>query len=161
MKFKQLKQEILNAESLGNLLTAKHDPTQIISLNSNKSRSVVSHEVAGDLRAFIESEQYSVVEYYNREKPNSPMYWTLNPYPGTLQTVAGSGVTGTAIVRVLDTCILVSGTTQGLHMFAEDSAIIKNRESSGTLYNKRVIKTISFKAWFVRFLNKISSFLKK
>ncbi|WP_153042541.1 hypothetical protein [Rufibacter ruber] len=139
MDFQAFKQLILSADSNGTLMSAKHDPNQLSNIYT-PYRSVLSHELAAQLTSFLNSENYSVAEYINTRYPLSPLYFTITPKPGSL-TVAASGVTGTIASSILDTLVVVSGGTSGIHMYGEESSKILTMEETGILINKNEIKS--------------------
>jgi hypothetical protein len=130
----EFQQHLLSAYQSGTLLTPKHDPDQL-HITWDRPRSVLSFDLATNLETFLIEGEYSIVEYENPNYPASPKYWQIIPDPGSTFTVAGSGVPAYSALPSsrLDSLVAISGTRQGLHLFAEHSHTIQNRLSSGDL----------------------------
>lgn len=139
MDFNTFKQLILSADSKGTLITQKHDPNMVTTINL-PFRTVVSKNVADNLIQFINSEDYSVNEYYNANYPSSPSYYTITPNPTSQFSIASSGVTGNIATSALDTLVIVSGKTSGIHMYGNSSIAIQQDINNGTLTNQRKLK---------------------
>jgi hypothetical protein len=125
---------LLSANAAGTLLTPKHDPDKL-GIIWSKPRSVLSSELAENLESFLKDGNYTVIEYENSGFPHSPMYWEIIPDPESTFTVPGSGVPAYSMEpsTALDRLVAVSGTFQGLHLYAEDSYNIQARVASGGL----------------------------
>jgi hypothetical protein len=141
MNYIQLKQLLLEAAENGTLMTPKHDPDKLGEIFCNY-RSVLSDSLAENLLSFINSEDYSAAAYHNNNSPQSPLYLTITPNPQGNFSVPASGVTGHTPTESLDTLIVVSGKTQGLHMFGSSYDEILASEMSGMLVNKVQIKEL-------------------
>ena len=133
MKRDNVKNYLSTAAKNNSLLTPKHDPANL-STTYDRYRTVLSHELAQNLDAFIESGEYTVREYYNRLYPDSP-YLEIEPYPGSFFSVPASGVAPNSpfASTALDRIVAVSGTNQGWHIFGEDSGEIALKVSNGDL----------------------------
>jgi hypothetical protein len=142
MNQSDFRQHLLSANSAGNLLTPKHDPDEL-HITWSKPRSVLSFELAQNLETFLIDGEYSVIEYENSQYPASPKYWEIIPHADSTFTVPGSGVPAFSAMPStrLDRLVAVSGRSQGLHLFAEDSRTIQNRLSSGDLRLNGPLKT--------------------
>ncbi len=81
------------------------------------------------------SDQYSVVEYENPAYQATPKYWEIIPGQNTPFSVPASGVNSFTPYpsTALDRLVVVSGSSQGLHLFGEDSSAIQGRLNSGSL----------------------------
>jgi hypothetical protein len=134
MDFPQLKQLILQAHANGTLITEKHHPDKVSTIYT-PYRTVVSKSVADNLESFINSEDYSVHEYHNTDYPLSPLYFTITPNSASTYSVAASGVTGNVPINAMDTLVIVSGGTAGIHMFGTSSSDIVTQETNGRLIN--------------------------
>ena len=130
----EFKNHLLSAYQSGQLVTAKHDP-DLLHITWDKPRSVLSYELAHNLEDFILNGDFEVHEYENLKFPNSPKYWEITPAPDSTFTVPGSGVQPFHPYpsTVHDRLVVVSGNSQGLHMFAENSSTIQSNCSSGSL----------------------------
>jgi hypothetical protein len=137
--FNELKKLILDADSNGTLIISKHDPDKVSTITT-AFRTVVSKNVADNLVQFINEEEYSVEEYQNVEYPLSPLYFAITPNPSSQYTIASSGVTGNYPTSSLDTLIIVSGGSAGIHMYGNSSSDIQSRVTNSTLINKRKLK---------------------
>jgi hypothetical protein len=130
--FVQLSQEWAQVAIGGALLTPKHDPNASYQQNV-PIRSVVSQQLSSSLESFIVSKNYTVDEYYNPVHNN--YYYVVTPDPSLGFNVAGyymlsgSQATGSA----LNSMIMVSGSTQGWHIFTEASATIAQKMAAGEL----------------------------
>src|ERR1035437_6775684 len=120
---------LFEAARNGTLLTDKHNPASL-SAASNSPRSVISDELAPTLGPFILSRNYSIQEYENKTIPISPMYLVITPDSSSQFNVPASGVPAYSTVggAPLDRIIVVSGSSQGIHVFGEHSGIILARE---------------------------------
>lgn len=139
MEFNAFKQLIINAHDNGTLITAKHDPDRVSTIFA-PFRTVVSKQVADNFLQFINGEDYSVNEYQNTDYPLSPLYYTITPNPNSSFAIASSGVTGSIPTSALDTLIIVSGGTAGIHMYGNSSDDIQNKIDNGKLLNRRKLK---------------------
>lgn len=137
--FETFKQLLLDADSKGKLIIDKHNPDKVSTIIS-PFRSVVSKKIADNFLSFINEEMYSIKEYYNTEYPLSPLYFTITPNPDSSYLIASSGITGNVPSSAMDTLIVVSGGTKGIHMFGSSSIDISNRVIGGTLFNERILK---------------------
>jgi hypothetical protein len=125
---------LLEAAHNGTLMTQKHDPDRLGVASWTDYRSVLSHELADDLEGFISRGLYNTYYYHNSLHPSSPDYWVIESVDSGFNTVA-SGVPGFSNWpdRMLDRLVVVSGLSQGLHMFGESSVIIQAMMLSGNL----------------------------
>jgi|GEM_PF-4816473 len=138
MDFNTIKQLILSADTKGTLITSKHDPHKVPTIYSS-FRTVVSEQVANNLIQFINDEDYIMKEYQNSDYPLSPLYYTITPKSSSAFTIPSSGVTGNIATSALDTLIVVSGGTAGLHMYGNSSIDIQNKITNGKLTNERIL----------------------
>ncbi len=135
----RLKQLLLDADSKGKLIIDKHNPDKVSTIIT-PFRSVVSKKVAGNFVSFINEENYSIKEYNNTEYPLSPLYFTITPNADSSYLIASSGVTGNIPTSAMDTLVIVSGGTKGIHMFGTSSSDILNRITQGILIDERTLK---------------------
>ncbi len=84
---------------------------------------------------FINSNNYTVIEYSNLDKPYSPLYFEIIPNINSDFDVPASGVTSfsATATSALNRLVAVSGNTQALHLFGEDSNNIIKRLQNGRL----------------------------
>lgn len=129
--------EIRASARNGTLLTPKHDP-QNLAIHFSPHRTVLSFDLAANLEAFIDSGQFTAVEYQNVEYPNSPLYIVISPDPGSGFSVPSSGVTAQSgfVPYPLDSLVAVSGARQGLHLFGEHSTQVLRKVNEGKLIRK-------------------------
>lgn len=134
MNYSEFQHNLLSAYDAGSLLTAKHDPNSLHVVWSTP-RSVLSFDLEANLRDFIKSGDYSVVEYENLSYPATPKYWEITPAPSSTFSVPASGVNSfTPHPSIaLDRLVVVSGKNQGLHIYGENSTTIQARLSAGAL----------------------------
>ena len=130
----EVKNRLRTAAQNNLLLTPKHDPANL-STTYSKYRTVLSHDLAQNLDEFIESGEYIVREQYNNLYPNTPYYLEIEPYSGSTFSVPASGVAPYSpfASTALDRIVAVSGTTQGWHIFGEDSNEITLKQNNGNL----------------------------
>jgi hypothetical protein len=136
INLEKLKELILHAHRNDKLITSKHDPDKV-SIISTPYRSVVSKQVADNLVEFINEGKYTAKEYQNTDHPLSPLYFTITPSSDSLYQIPSSGVTENHPSSALDTLIVVSGSTAGIHMYGNSSADIQNKISNGKLIDER------------------------
>lgn len=131
------KNYLLEAAKAGTLITEKHNPF-LINVPKRKNRSVISSTIASDPVGFILSEKYQIIEYENKSKPDSPLYFEIIPTPGSIYSIPASGITkySTTASCVYDRIIAVSGTNIHWHIFGESSQEIQKKLRKGTLIRK-------------------------
>lgn len=140
MTFKDFKNHLITATSNGTLLTPKHDPNNLGTTFSS-FRTVLSDDLATNLRSFIISGKYTVTEYENKKLPNSPLYFEITPNQDSGFSIPASGVTANSVFAstIVDKIIAVSGQTQGWHLFGEDSSIIQRKANNGDIIFKNIL----------------------
>lgn len=123
------------AAEAGTLLTQKHDPNGPPTFDSY--RSVLTHDMSASLDSFLHRGQYAVDRYEDRDYPNGLGLFVLRPQPASGFSVVGSGVpSGTlpsASGESHDVLLLVSGSSQGWHVFSTSSAGVSSMVASGRL----------------------------
>lgn len=141
MDFDELKGYLVDAAENGTLMTPKHDPNNLM-ITFAKYRTVMTHELAPNLEAFIKSGLYSVNEFENINSPNTPLYFEITPDSESGFSIPASGVTAYSTFgsSIVDRLVAVSGSTQGWHVFGEDSHIINQKIVNGDLINKRRLR---------------------
>jgi len=112
----------------GTFLTPKHDPNGGVVYA--RFRTVLSQEVSGSLDTMIRNGEFEADEY---EDSNKRPYYTVTPYQAysSLGSHIPSG--SLAVTGSYDTLVVVSGSMQGWHVFAEDARTISTRRTSGDL----------------------------
>ena len=131
MKKEELRSEWLTAIDNRTFLIEKHDPNSLEN-TSDRYKTVVTHEVSASLKDFIKSDDYSVQQYYDRNFNSN--YFEIVPTSGSF-TVTGGEVlpfndfTGSHCDRL----VVVSGSSVGWHVYAEDSNEIRNKVINGRL----------------------------
>ena len=83
MKFEEIKQRLIESNENEKLISEKHDPDRIEDYDQVQWRSVVSKLMKDNMTRFLEEEKYSMDEYENSNYPNSPLYLTIKPLPGS------------------------------------------------------------------------------
>lgn len=141
MDLNTFKQQMKTEVSNNSLLTPKHDPNNLSTIYSGY-RTVLSHEASASLATLINSEDYTVNAYENQNPSHGPYYMHIIPNPSSSFSIAASGVTAHSPVAstVLDSLIVVSGSSQGWHIFGEDSLEIQNKISRGNLIDKGFLR---------------------
>jgi hypothetical protein len=134
MNIQDFNKLIIAAHTGNTLITSKHNPNQIC--NFYKNRSVVAHAVVENFIPFIQGGKYKVKLYHNNNYPKSPLYWTITPNPDSEILIVASGLTGNTPKTALDTLVVVSGSSQGLHMYGTSSGDIWKRVSDQRLIFK-------------------------
>lgn len=137
MDLTKFKQQMKDAVNNNTLLTPKHDPNNI-HVPYQAFRSVLSLEASASLTAFINSEDYSVHEYENTNLANTPYYMKIIPNSGSSFSLAASGIPANSTIESsdLDSLIVVSGSSQGWHIFGEDDSVIANKLNNRVLIDK-------------------------
>ena len=140
MDINNFKQQMKTEVSNNSLLTPKHDPNNL-STTYSKYRTVLSHEASSSLATLINSEDYTVHEYENQNPFHGPYYMQIIPNPSSSFSIAASGVTAHSPVAstALDSLIVVSGSSQGWHIYGEDSLEIQNKVTNGNLIDKGLL----------------------
>jgi hypothetical protein len=120
-----------DAISSGTFLTDKHDPSSIGS--KYPCFRTVTINSQSEIGMFLASGNYTLRQYHNNDYPTSPYF--IEIVPSDTSMVAGSGVQPNSSVptTACDRFVAVSGVNQGWHLYAEQSAIIQNKQSNGTL----------------------------
>lgn len=134
MKLNDFKKQLRDAASANSLLMPKHDPNQLSTTHSSY-RTVLSHEASSSLKRFIDSDDYSVDYYQNLRPGLGNHYCRIIPKDNSHFSIAASGVTAHSnfASTALDSLVVVSGPTQGWHVFGEDSIEIENKVARGDL----------------------------
>lgn len=136
--FAQLVGEWGAAAINGSMLKGKHDING--PARSEPIRSVISHKLSASLETFLSSGKYTIEEYLNNKHGN--YYFVIMPDSSFgfsvagYDVISGSQATGSALNRI----VMVSGSKQGWHVFAEDSNEIATKESTGELVFQGSIK---------------------
>lgn len=116
----------------GTFLTVKHDPNDITTLRNR--RSIVTTEVSASLKTFIESGNYTINQYINTNPRHNPQYYELIPDSGSFNPTGGIVATNTQYTSSqCDRLVVVSGSGQGWHMFAEEASVIHQKTVDGAL----------------------------
>ncbi len=133
MKKREFVNLLVEAAEQGKLMTSKHDPDEIGQFPDDPDRTVLSYDLADNLGRFVRSEKYSVDYYENTRYPNSPDLWVIEPTDSEFD-IPSSGITGDSVSTAigLDRLVVVSGTTQGIHMYGGASAVVRAQEQRGT-----------------------------
>jgi len=118
----------------GSLMTPKHDPNNL-GVTYNSFRTVLSDHLANNLDSFVVDGQFSVTGYTNTNPNHSPEYYVIEPFANSRFNIPASGVTSNSptATSVVDRLVVVSGYTDGWHMFGEDSTKIQEKYASGKL----------------------------
>ncbi len=136
----ELKKELTDAVNNNTLLTPKHDPNNLNTIYSTY-RSVLSHEASSSLCNLINSGNYTVHQFENTNPNHTPYYMKIIPNSGSSFSIAASGVNANSSVAstVLDSLVIVSGSSIGWHMFGVDNAEILNKVTNGDLIDKGIL----------------------
>jgi hypothetical protein len=120
----------------GTLVTDKHDPDDLGTPRS-KPRSVIAAGLAPVLPGFFHSGLFTLTHYENRRYPGTPHYFEITPTTPEF-SVPASGVPpfATTPTSECDRLIIVSGESQGWHIYGESSAKIQQRLATGDLTNR-------------------------
>lgn len=134
---KDLIRHLKEAAKNNSLMTPKHNPYNLGTVMSGY-RTVLSYDLADNLDNFIDSGDFAAVKYSNTNFPNSPLYIEIIPNPTSNYIIPSSGVTSCSPVATsaLDRLVVVSGQTQGLHIYGESSSKIQNKFTNGDLTDK-------------------------
>src|SRR5262249_13825485 len=120
-----------DAIAKGTFLTGKHDPSSVGTPHP-KFRTVTVMS-APEIQSFIESGDFTLRLFQNKNQPQSPDYIEIVPNDPSM--VAGSGIQPLSPVptTACDRFVAVSGVQQGWHLFAEQSANIQKKQTTGDL----------------------------
>lgn len=130
-KREDLIREIKEAANSGSLLIPKHD------INSKTSyasfRTVLTQSASSSLQELINSEEYDLEAYYNNF--HKKYAYKLTPYDTSSYNTVGLGIPSGSLTTIgsFDTFLLVSGSANGWHIYAEDSLKIKEQISSSLI----------------------------
>jgi len=110
----------------------KHHPTGLATLQ--KTRSVLDPDLVDNLSGFLNSGCYSIAHFTNKAYPTTPDYFVVVP-KDTDFSVPGSGImpASPSVLWPCDRLVIVSGASQGWHIYAELSSNIKLAQSNGQL----------------------------
>lgn len=113
------------------LLTYKHDPNS--GLVYAKFRSVLTQQASGSLKRLINSEEYDLKAYYDNQ--HKKHFYTLLPHDSGSYTTIGLGIPSGSLIPTgsLDTFMVVSGSSDGWHIYSEDSAKIQSDAMSNKI----------------------------
>lgn len=134
MTHTELKTHLEQAAKNGTLMTPKHDPGNL-GTSYPDYRTVLSHDLAQNLFAFISSGDFIVTEYDNKRLPNSPLYFEIQPANNSTFSIPASGVAAHSLfaTSTVDRLVAVSGHNHGWHLFGESSNTIQQKLSAGDL----------------------------
>lgn len=120
-----------DAIASGTFLTSKHDPSSVGTPYPGYRTITVNSQP--EIQGFLSSGNYTLRQYRNNNYPQSPYY--IEIVPNDTSMVAGSGIQPYSPVptTACDRFVAVSGVQQGWHLYAEQSANIQSKQSSGTL----------------------------
>lgn len=137
MTLEDIINDLVKAANDGTLMTPKHDPKYLGTI-FNSYRTVLSHELSKNLLEFLNSKNFTVIEYYNVKQPKSPKYIVITPLPNKGFDIPASGVTACSPIptEALNCLIAVSGQTKGWHIFGENSMNVKLKIDKGDLKRK-------------------------
>jgi hypothetical protein len=123
--------ELKNASNSGSLLTLKHDPNSGVTWK--RFRTVLTQQASGSLQNLIESEQYDFEAYYNNQ--HQKYSYKLIPYESSSFTTVGLGIPSGSLETTgsFDTFLIASGSTDGWHIYSEDSAKMQSQLSGNTI----------------------------
>lgn len=120
----------------GSFLTPKHHPSGVGN-PSPSFRSITTLDESG-LGKFLDAHEYIISEYYNNNEPQSPAYYVIKPSDPDF--VPGSGIPPQSPpTHALDRLVVVSGTKQGWHIFANQQDCIDKEVSGGNLVFKQEV----------------------
>jgi hypothetical protein len=123
----QLKAALNNNE----LMTPKHDPNNLGKLTYSSYRSVLSYELADNLKKFIDSESFDVIEYENMNPRHKKEWFEIIPRD-TFFSVPASGVGPDSMkpTEALDRLVAVWNSGGRPHLFGESSKEIEKPHST-------------------------------
>lgn len=140
MKFEEIKQLLIESNENEELISEKHDPDRIKDYDEVEWRSVVSKSAKDSMSKFLSEEKYSMDQYKNLNYPNSPLYLTIKPSSDSGMNIPASGVTGSVPTEQFDMLIVVSGSSQGLHMMGDSSSNINKKIRNGQLTHVKKLR---------------------
>ena len=138
---KELTDALKKATDDDTLMTPKHDPNQMGEKTYSTYRTVLSYEVAEDLKSFITSEKYDVIEYENSNPNHASQLFEIIPTISTFSVPAsGVGPDESKPSTALDRLIAVCGNSQGWHMFGDCANDIRSKCNKGKLKKKKKLE---------------------
>lgn len=135
----ELAKKLEQAAIDGTLVTEKHDPDKL-AITKPQPRTVIAGELAPELPALFKSLNFDVTHYENPRYPQTPDLWEIEPKDPRF-SVPASGVPpySTTPSGQCDRLIVVSGSSQGLHIFGESHAELQRRLAAGQLRNPQTL----------------------
>ena len=116
----------------GSFLAPKHDAASL-SITFAKFRTVLTPEASSSLVSFIKSGSYSIRQYMDNNYKSGAGIFEIIPSGASPFKVAGSGVQSGSLTPSgsYDRLVVVSGSQQGWHVYAEDSSRITGSAGTG------------------------------
>jgi hypothetical protein len=123
------------------LMTPKHDPNKMAYKTYSTYRTVLSYELAEELKSFIAAEDYDVIEYENCN-PNYALqlFEIISTNPTFSVPASGVGPDNSKPSTALDRLIAVCGNIQGWHMYGDSSKDILSKCKKGKLKKKKKLE---------------------
>jgi hypothetical protein len=120
-----------DAIASGTFVTSKHHPSSVGTPYPGYRTVTVNSQP--EIQGFLSCGNYTLRQYRNNNYPQSPEYIEIVPMDTSM--VAGSGIAPNSPIptTACDRFVAVSGVQQGWHLYAEQSANIQSKLSSGSL----------------------------
>lgn len=137
MKKKEFVDHMKEALRSNELMTPKHNPGNLGRVKYSSYRSVLSYELAMNLKNFVDSEDFDVIEYENTNPNHKKELFEIIPR-SSLFSVPASGVGPDSLqpTEALDRLIAVWNAGGRPHIFGESSKELEKKEQSGKLLKK-------------------------
>jgi len=141
MNKKDLVDQLKAALNNNELMTPKHDPYNLGKLTYSLYRSVLSYELADNLKKFIDSDGFDVIEYENMNPKHKKEYFEIIPRDSFFSVPAsGVGPDSMQPTEALDRLVAVWNSGGRPHLFGESSKEIEEKEKTKELIKKEKLK---------------------
>lgn len=115
----------------GTLISPKHSVSSLGTPASGYKTVVVPD--TEDLKAFFDAGNYTAKLYQNTDPKHNGDYVVITPDDSSFVSASGVPPMSPVPTHPCDVFVAVSGVKQGLHLFGEESANVRARESSGKI----------------------------
>ena len=126
-----LQQQLIQSLDDGTLISAKHDKSSLRTPESGYKTVVVPD--SAELKVFLNEGKYSAKLYRNNNPRHPDPYVVITPDDTSYVSASGVPSMSPSPSHPCDVFVAVSGSTQGLHLYGEESSKIAGYESKNDL----------------------------